>query len=132
MTNLPAGALSSHTREEIAKREIGETAVSRPVAIFLLLALLGVTGSILLFELVLAASGDEAARRPWTRLRQLPSEVVVGWTSGSSHSSWRALVNANRAALGGLHEFEEGLEDESRLGTLLRPGAQALLTGALG
>jgi alginate O-acetyltransferase complex protein AlgJ len=74
--------------------------------------------------------GDAAAGSPWSRLRQIPAGVRA--TGAEPAGAWGRTVSANRAVLAGLHEFEDALEDQSRLGRLLRPHAQRLLTGVLG
>jgi len=115
----PHGPLS---REEIAKLEIGVTNIGRGVALALCAGFIAMMTVIPVFELSRAAAGDEAAASPWRRLAAIPSEAA----------SREGLFATNRAVLEGLHQFEDSLEDESRLGQTLRPGAQQLLTGVLG
>lgn len=122
--NGPADALprGARSREEMAKREIGVTTVSRTTALALCAGFIALIGAIPTFELTRAARGDAAAAAPWQRLAMIPSEARVR----------EGLLATNRAVLQGLHEFEDVLEDESRVGRTLRPGAQHLLTGLLG
>lgn len=116
------------TREEIAHIEVGHTDVTPGVARALVIAFLTIACAVPLFEMLTIASGDLQARTPWQRLAAIPSDA----TAVTADTAWRQIVGTNRVVLSGLHEFEDALEDESRLGRLLRPRAQQLLTGALG
>ncbi len=110
------------SREEAARREIGVTAVTRGTALALCAGFVALMTVIPIFELSRAAAGDPAAAAPWQRLASIPSEARAR----------DGLFETNRAVLEGLHAFEDSLEDESRLGQTLRPGAQKFLTGVLG
>lgn len=110
------------SREDVAKLEIGVTDVTPGIARTLCAMFIALVCVIPFFELSRAASGDTAAAAPWQRLAAIPSEARAR----------EGLFDTNRAVLEGLHEFEDSLEDESRLGQMLRPGAQQLLTGLLG
>lgn len=108
----------SSSREDIAKLEIGITAVTPTVATALGAGFLALVTVIPLFELSRAAADDSAATAPWQRLGAIPSDAAAH----------EGLFEINRTVLEGLHEFEDSLEDQSRLGQTLRPGAQLLLT----
>lgn len=123
--SLPAGGPS---REEIAQREAGHTAISPAVAAglagFFVLALTIVGG----LEI---AGGADGARTAWGRLRGLPSAVAEAVEPAPS-SLWRRIVSRNRAVLAETSAIEDALEDDSRLGRTLRPPAQHVLSGWLG
>ena len=117
-------------REEQAHEEVGQTAIGQAVARGLVGGFLALCCAIPAFELTHVLQGDEAARAPWARLRQIPSEVSAH--AADAAGAWRTLVAGNRAVLEGLHDFEDALEDEARLGQLLRPRAQRFLSEVLG
>jgi SGNH hydrolase-like domain, acetyltransferase AlgX len=118
------------TREEQALREVGHTTVSPLVARALTGAFLLLACAVPVFELTRVSLGDAEARAPWSRLGQIPADVRA--SGAESAGAWGRTVSANRAVLAGFHEFEDALEDESRLGRLLRPYAQTFLTAGLG
>jgi hypothetical protein len=129
---LPSGG---PTREEIAKIEIGNTAVSPSVArgltAFFLISIVLVP----VVEIVVPRFAGESTPTVWSKLAAIPSEMSAAVQSEVSrgHASlWKRALAANRAALSGLTGFENALEDESVLGRTLRPPAQALLSGWLG
>jgi len=130
------GSLPSVTsREEIAKREIGVTAVSPALAWFLLIAFLIAIGIVPLFEWARTrASGN--ATSAWSQLTELgnrvPATLAQAGTPNAPVGWWRRLVAVNREVLAALTAFENALEDESHLGRLLRPPAQWVLSGWLG
>ena len=139
MAQVPHGSLDPKSREEVAKVEIGQTAISPAAAWFLFVTFVLICCAIPIFELARAAAGDERARTPWTMVRALPEQTKTEWTNsyaaalgGIRARAWNALIASNRTVLEGLHEFEKALEDESRLASSLRPPAQRLLSGALG
>ena len=118
------------TREEQAHLEIGQTAITPGVSRALVVGFLALCCAIPLFELSHVARKDEAALVPWQRLQQIPSDAAA--RSEGRTGAWPRLVAGNRAVLEGLHDFEDALEDEARIGQLLRPRAQLLLSSALG
>lgn len=117
-------------REEQAHLEVGQTAVTPTVARTLVVCFLVLCGAIPLYELVHVAQGDEAALAPWRRLRQIAPDVET--RTADRAGLWPGTLAGNRAVLEGLHDFEDALEDEARIGQLLRPRAQAFLSGTLG
>ena len=130
------GTLPSVTsREEIAKREIGVTAVSPAVAWFLLVAFLIALGIVPLFEWARTRATGEAASA-WSHLTELGNRVPATLAQAGAPDApvgwWRRLVAVNREVLAALTAFENALEDESHLGRLLRPPTQWVLSGWLG
>ena len=117
---LPAGG---EGREEIAKREVGHTTVApltvRVLVVFFLAAIAAVP--------ILEWSG---AVRDAGRLSDV-SQSSVG-PSLERGRLWDRIVSVNRIVSARLNAFERGLEDESRIGRLLRPPAQVVMTGWLG
>lgn len=136
--NAPPGPLASRpsplTREAVARVEVGHTSVSPAVA----RALVG--GFLLALALLPAGEWLGGRMAPpvdgggaWSKLAAVPAEMrtrVAALDAGAS--AWARVVAANRAVLGALSAFETALEDRSPVGALLRPPAQALLSGVLG
>ena len=117
------------TREAIAHREVGHTNVRPGTARFLLAAFLLFICAVPLFE-VAASRGDRDSVRPWDHLLGIPSQVYT--TEVEQAPRWRHVVAVNRIVISGLHAFEEALEDTSRVGQLLRPPAQLVMSERLG
>jgi hypothetical protein len=125
---LPAGGES---REEIAKREVGHTTIApltvRVLVVFFLAAIAavpilewrGVRGLISSHLMADTATDD---RRPEL---QLGRDTQVG-------RLWDRIVSVNRIVQARLNAFERGLEDDARIGRLLRPRAQVVMTRWLG
>jgi alginate O-acetyltransferase complex protein AlgJ len=118
-----------HAREAQAHAEVGQTTISPRVARALTGAFLLLACAVPLFELSRVFLGDTEAGAPWRRLGQIPADVRAAGVR--STGAWDRTVSANRAVLAGLHAFDDALEDESRLGSRLRPRTQAFLTSAL-
>ena len=81
-----------------------------------------------------ARASEDAGETAWSRLTGLGARVRerLATDAGPGAGLPRRVVVANRAVLEGLADFETALEDDSRLGRLLRPPAQLVLSGALG
>ncbi len=129
---LPSGG---PTREEIAKIEIGQTAVSRPVARALTAFFLICIVLVPLVEIVVPRLTGDGSPSVWSRLVAVPANMSAAMQAEASRGNtgwWKRTLAANRAALSGLTAFENALEDESVLGRTLRPPAQAVLSGWLG
>ncbi|MGQ0734629.1 MAG: alginate O-acetyltransferase AlgX-related protein [Acidobacteriota bacterium] len=128
-------------REEIARIEVGQTEVSPRVA-RLLVAWFIVTLALLPIVERFGPAVPSQTRPDgatgggaWSQLADLPAAVAearVNASAAPESSPWTRLVAANRAVLSGLSRFESGLEDASAVAGLLRPPAQALLSGWLG
>lgn len=113
------------TREEIARIEVGHTDVGRATIRFLLAGFLAVIAGVPLFELV-APPNASADERPW---RQLTTIVDVPSDRPQATASlWDKLIAANRSVLRRMTDFEDALEDQSRIGHLVRPASQVVLT----
>jgi hypothetical protein len=132
-------------REETARVEIGETAVTpvtaRSLAAFFLAVIVAAPG----IELAgTRLSGGQGRTTPWSLLRSVPRELrasleETGRGPGSARPAgaglpgpWPRVVSANRVVLAALDRFERSLDNESLAGRWLRPRAQALMTGMLG
>ena len=114
-------------REAIANIEVGQTnvtpAVARAsVAWFLLLLV------VLPFTELVAPD----ASSPWRHLAGMPQAISERLAQSRGESAWDRLIAANRAVLEGLTGFETALEDRSRVGQLLRPPTQRVLSGWFG
>jgi alginate O-acetyltransferase complex protein AlgJ len=117
---LPSGGMS---REAIAQAEIGVTRVT-PATAWSMAAL---------FLMGISVVPVAEWRTVWSRGRELVAAhgaTVRALPEGGG--IWSQVVARNRAVLEGLNAFERALEDESRLGRTLRPGAQAVMSGWLG
>jgi len=124
---------SDMTREEIARVEVGHTAIDPRLALLLTVGFLAALLAVLLVETL--AGGDPAATSPWRRLFAMPSAVIAGPGSqdlGGGWHAWNRAMSANRTALAEIAAFENALDESSVLGRALRPPAQRLLSGALG
>ncbi len=123
------------TREEIAKIEVGHTAVDPRTARLLVAAFVVAVALVPLAEWLgaqaLRTAGQATA---WSHLQDLPRgmRARAAEARAAGASTWGRLVAANRVALGAFSAFEIALEDESRLGQALRPPAQLVMTGLLG
>jgi hypothetical protein len=131
---LPVGGPS---REAVARRDLGHTAVSRvTVRVILAFFLILILGVPLAELLVVRAHHAEGVATAWSYLSQVPREIraYLGGVRASAQksSSWQHLISTNRIVLAGLTSFERALEDESVIGRLLRPPAQVVMTGWLG
>ena len=129
---LPSGG---PTREEIAKIEIGHTTVSASVARALTLFFIACIIIVPAIEIVVPIVKPEtSAVSVWARLSSIPSQVsaAVAGNERARDSLWQRALTANRAAMSGLLDFENGIEDESVIGRTLRPPAQRILSGGLG
>jgi hypothetical protein len=129
----PLPRVSPLHREEIAKIEVGQTAVSPGVARALAVFFLAAIAVVPLFE-TLGQQWTAAPATAWTRLASLPGRVVDGARTDATLGTpgrWNRAVAANRVALADMAAFEDALEDESLLGRTLRPGAQLVLAGGL-
>jgi alginate O-acetyltransferase complex protein AlgJ len=121
-------------REEIAKREIGVTAVSPGLARFLLVGFIIAIWMVPVFEWAVTRASDDRASA-WSHLanlRDLPATLLERDETASTDGWWARLVAANRTVISALVAFEHALEDESHLAGFLRPPAQYVLTRWLG
>jgi hypothetical protein len=131
----PLPRVSPLHREEIAKIEVGQTAVSPGVARALVAFFLAVVALVPVFEALWQRwTPTPAAATLWTRLVSLPGRVADGFRADAALGTpgrWNRAVAANRVALADMAAFEDALEDESLLGRALRPHAQRVLSGTL-
>lgn len=114
---LPGGGA---TREEIAKREIGHTTIAPGTARALVACFMA---GISVMPLVEWSVVRDVLRIDASRPVQVPEE---------GGSIWRKITAVNRDVLARMNGFERGLEEQSRLGRLLRPPIQIAMTRWLG
>ena len=126
---LPSGGLS---RDEVARRDLGHTAVAPFTVRILMASFLTMIAAVPIVELaVVRTRSAEGTATAWSHLRT--SGVVLHETLKTTPDVfWRRIVSTNRTVLAGLSGFERTLEDESVIGRSLRPPAQVLMTGWLG
>jgi hypothetical protein len=117
------------TREAIANLEVGHTTVA-PATVFFLVAMFFLfICAVPAFELAMSVR-DGSGEKSWDHLLRIPEQMHT--QEIESAPLWRHIVLVNRVVMSGLHAFEEALEDASRVGGLLRPRAQLLMTRWLG
>ena len=120
-------------REEIALREVGHTDVARGTVRFLLAFFLTALAAVPVFEFAATTSDSQDTSASWTVLTSLPDDVVTQFhTFATSSGAWKGLLAANRSVVRALVTFENALEDDSRLGRMLRPPTQLFMTRWLG
>jgi alginate O-acetyltransferase complex protein AlgJ len=129
----PASPLPAlRSREEVARIEVGHTAVSTGLARSIVAAFLVTLASTPFVEFVSGGRTEDEPATPWSVLRSVPREVAARLSSLRAEGAWTGVVAANRAALAGLTSFEDELEDGSTIGRSLRPPAQLALSRWLG
>lgn len=119
-------------REVVARIEVGETTIGPALARTLVTGFLIALAALPLVEWFGPARESGAALRPWSNLVSLPSTAASAPGVASADTAWNRVVAFNREVLSGFSAFETALEDSSAVGRLLRPPAQALLSGWLG
>lgn len=124
---LPPTSRPALSREDVARVEVGHTEVSPAVARMLVVCFLALIVGVSAVELWRMATRHEPTA--WAHLRALPGTVAPAVGDGTPT---RRVLGANRAVLAGLQTFEDQLEQESALGSALRPPAQRLLSRWLG
>lgn len=134
MTNQLLSPVPPLSREEIANIEVGHTTVSPAIAATLVALFLAFVAAVPLVEWTSGwrASDRDTAALAWGRLPALPREIASTLQRVGDASAWTRTVAANRTVLATLEAFESALEDESRLGRLLRPPTQVLFSRWLG
>jgi alginate O-acetyltransferase complex protein AlgJ len=107
-----------------------EASVAR-VVVVVFLACIGIVPAL---EWTTARGSDDAGETAWAHLSGISARVHerLAVDAGPDPGVARRVVVANRAVLEGLSAFEDGLEEQARIGRLLRPPAQAVLSGRLG
>jgi alginate O-acetyltransferase complex protein AlgJ len=125
---------SAPTREDTALAEVGHTDVSPATVRFLLAFFLLAIAAVPAFEIVSGrAAANAGGLASWAHLTRLPAEIgaqLSGLTPEAN--AWTRLLVGNRVVVEGLVAFEDALEDNSRLGRMLRPPAQLFMTRWLG
>ncbi len=138
MPTPPRIASRGPTREEVARIEVGYTTISTRTARSLVAAFVLAIGIVPVAEGlgVVAAAAPDGGSTAWAHLAGLGGQARAAWRQADlaegTATWWQRLVAANRAALGALDEFQEALDREARIGRLLRPRAQLLLSSWLG
>jgi hypothetical protein len=130
-----------HSREEIAKAEIGHTestpAINRFLALVFLAVLTAVPAVQTVHECAAIRAGDEPGRRwpqPWdvfTTLRPQWSELQTVATAGSVHGTFTALQDANKRMLRDIAAYESDLKTRDKLMQWVIPRMQILITAWL-
>lgn len=121
-------------REEVAKIEVGRTAVGPAVARLLVLAFLVSLAGVPLAQWVYEARVADGGATAWAHLAEWPAAARATFVAERDDGAGRfaAVVTADREALRLLDAFEDALEDDALLGRRLRPLTQSVLSGWLG
>ena len=108
--------LGERGREVQAQAEVARTAISPKLArvVCVLFAL-----TVLAVPVAQCLLSDVSDTHPASVFRTVPAAAASGW---KGRSTWQRTINANRAALEAMNEYERGLED----GSPIRPAALAL------
>ncbi|MGH9462566.1 MAG: alginate O-acetyltransferase AlgX-related protein [Vicinamibacteria bacterium] len=114
-----------HNREELARQEVGHTQVGRGIAWLLaaqfLFAIVCVPVSEVLPDL-------HRMEQPDTLSRRLARLVETAFAARPAEGAvFSRIASRNRAVITELEQFEDGVEDASRLGQWLRPPVQYVL-----
>jgi alginate O-acetyltransferase complex protein AlgJ len=120
------------SREEIARIEVGHTAISTGLARAVVTAFLITLASASLAEIVSGGRIAGESVTPWSVLTAVPRDVAAHLSTLTAAGAWAGIVAANRVALAALTSFESELEDGSTIGRSLRPPAQLAVSRWLG
>ena len=110
------------TRVAQAHAEVGQTEVSRPVALTLAAV----------FVTTIAAVPITQAWLDHSVLRVAPDTTATGATRVDGPSPIARVINGNRQVLAAIQRFTDRLDTDSLLARHLRPAVQSLLTQRLG
>ena len=118
-----------HSREQIARREVGQTKIGRGTAWLLVVQFLLVVAGVLASEILHDRRNPEATDNLRSRLSRL---MAAALPPTSSHDLEAApmlspIVSWNRALIRELEQFEDDAEDVTKAARRLRPPTQYLL-----
>ena len=118
-------------REDLARREVGQTTVRRGTAWVLVAQFLLVVSAVPLSEIVRDRRNPEATDSLRERLSRLVRMFLPADTDHAEAASplVSRIVSRNRALIRELDRFEDEAEDVSLLGRQLRPPTQYVLAG---
>jgi alginate O-acetyltransferase complex protein AlgJ len=105
-----------------------------PVARVLVILFVVCIGTVPVFEWMGGRWMPDAGETAWSHLAGIPARVRerLAVDAGAGAGLTRRVVVSNRAVLESLEAFEDGLEDQARIGRLLRPPVQLVLSARLG
>jgi alginate O-acetyltransferase complex protein AlgJ len=116
------------TREAIARRDLGHTDVGGGTVRFLIVFFVALIAAAPAYELA-GGRADDGTPSAWSHLSGMRDRIRARIAAVAPGAGvWTTTIAANRGALDSLRRFEEALEDDSRVGRLLRPRAQLVLS----
>jgi alginate O-acetyltransferase complex protein AlgJ len=121
-----------HTREELARREVGQTKVGRGTSWLLVAQFLLVVGAVPLSEILHDLRNPEATDNLHRRLSRLVLTVLPPAGTPRSEAAqplFSRILSRNHLLIRELERFKDEAEDVSLLAQRLRPPTQYLLAG---
>ncbi len=110
------------SREEMARREVGQSTIGRRTAWLLVGQFILLVGGVLLTEIV--HDGSDSLRR---RVSRLASAVVSPVSSEAGTSLPTRVFRRNRIVIQELERFDDDAGEQTRIARLLRPPVQYFL-----
>ena len=118
-------------REEEARRDLGNTRITRPLALFLTLFFLALIYGVPATQIGLELADEERAGLPTPLdVGRIAQAAAGGWKEGEAPLD--RLLQANAATLRAIDLYEEEVEDRSFLTRQLLGPVQLALTGVFG
>ena len=115
-------------REELAALEVGHTTVSRPLSVAIVLCFVLLIFFVPVVQTIVDAKNSEK-QSLFTSLRKLVQAKEMAVIQVQNQALWPTLRYKNNRMLEGMDSFEEKLEKESFLRSLLLAPGQRLLLG---
>ncbi len=113
-----------YDREAEAKREVGKTDISPPLARLMTILFLALVGLVPLWESAYKLQQDSAKPRP----KSLSSSVSAAAKAGA----FSGLLATNERLSQGIQAYEDNIEESSRLRSIITPLSQPLFTDCFG
>jgi alginate O-acetyltransferase complex protein AlgJ len=119
-----------HTREELARREVGQTTIGSWTAWALVVQFVLIVAGVVLSEVVFDRLNPKATDNLSSRLTRLVTTIISPSTTVEADASiFSRIVSNNRGLIRELERFGDDAEDATKLAKSLRPITQYLLAG---